>query len=54
MLVTRYHGVWITVPVFDEGPVIADVIADLWTTAVTTKLRPPRLLPGPAPALRKK
>jgi hypothetical protein len=29
MLVTRYHGVWIIVPAFNEEPVIADVIADL-------------------------
>jgi hypothetical protein len=29
MLVTRYLGVWIIVPAFNEEPVIADVIADL-------------------------
>jgi hypothetical protein len=29
MLVTRYHGVWIIVPAFNEEPVVADVIADL-------------------------
>ena len=31
MLVTRYHVVWIIVPVFNEAPVIADVIARLRT-----------------------
>jgi hypothetical protein len=29
MLVTRYHGVWIIVPAFNEEPVVADVIADV-------------------------
>jgi hypothetical protein len=38
MLVTRYPGVWIIVAAFNEGPVIADVIADLRTVASIANL----------------
>jgi glycosyltransferase involved in cell wall biosynthesis len=27
MLVTRYDGVWIIIPAFNEAPVIADVVS---------------------------